>query len=72
MNKQNIVCFVAGKSGGHLIPALTIAQKIHEQDKYANILFFTTNSKLDQKIVQSNTFIRKWIPIPLGNIPNKK
>jgi len=72
MSKKNSICFVAGRSGGHLIPGLTLAKKIGEKDQNTQILFFTTNTQLDKKIIQSHTFINTWVQIALGNVPNKK
>ncbi|KKP29353.1 MAG: UDP-N-acetylglucosamine-N-acetylmuramyl- (pentapeptide) pyrophosphoryl-undecaprenol N- acetylglucosamine transferase [candidate division TM6 bacterium GW2011_GWF2_30_66] len=75
MNKQknkNLLCFVAGKSGGHLIPAITIAQKLVSQDNDLKILFFSTNSSLDNKILQNNSIITDRVILSLENIPYKK
>jgi len=44
-----IICCVAGKSGGHIIPCLTIAQK-----KQAHILFFSSNTPLDRAILSQD------------------
>ena len=48
---QNTICFVAGKSGGHIIPALTLAQAPENHDK--NILFISTNTALDSSIIDA-------------------
>jgi len=69
-NKCNL-CFVAGKSGGHTIPALTIAKRIKIQNPDSYIMFFTTDGKLDKKIVSKNYIVDQYIPLSLENIPYK-
>ncbi len=49
--KQHCVCFVAGKSGGHIIPALTLASRLKKENASTNIMFFTTESPLDASII---------------------
>lgn len=52
MKKQNWYCFVAGHSGGHIVPCLTLAQETIMRDPSASILFFTTTADLDALITQ--------------------
>ncbi len=51
MDKQTIA-FVAGRSGGHILPALTLAQHIQTSNDQTEILFFTTAHPLDQAIIK--------------------
>ncbi len=71
MKKNNTICFVAGRSGGHIIPALTLAKKHKQKHKDASILFFSTHTELDKKITK-NKIITWYKPLKLGNIPYKK
>ncbi len=69
MNKQTIA-FAAGRSGGHIIPALTLAQEIKAANQQAEILFFTTAHPLDQAIIKKQGgVIDKHVALKLGNIP---
>jgi UDP-N-acetylglucosamine--N-acetylmuramyl-(pentapeptide) pyrophosphoryl-undecaprenol N-acetylglucosamine transferase len=69
MNEQ-IIAFVAGRSGGHIIPALTLAQQIKAANEHAEILFFTTAHPLDQAIIKKQGgMINKHIALKLGNVP---
>lgn len=69
MNKQT-VAFVAGRSGGHIIPALTLAQQIKESNEDTEILFFTTAHPLDQAIIKKQgTVVNKHVALKLGNVP---
>ncbi len=60
MNIQTI-CYVAGKSGGHIIPCLTLART---QKK--NILFFSSNTALDKTILSNNKNISWHIMLPFS------
>lgn len=69
MNKQ-IIAFVAGRSGGHIIPALTLAQQIKATNEHAHILFFTTAHPLDHAIIKKQgAIINKHVALKLGNVP---
>jgi len=68
MKKQKNICFVAGKSGGHLIPALTIAQKLTLEDNNTKILLITTNSPLDKKIIKESNIKMVHTQLPLGKL----
>lgn len=56
-----IICCVAGKSGGHIIPCLTIAQK-----KQALLLFFSSNTSLDKAILSQDQRVSWHIMLPLS------
>lgn len=51
--------FVAGKSGGHIIPGLTRARMLHEQEQ-ACILFITTTGDLDQRLLKDQTWLTHY------------
>ena len=69
MNKHTI-CFVAGKSGGHIIPCLHIAQQYKKQHK-AEILFFSTTASLDISILSHSNIVSRHIALPLRSIISK-
>lgn len=65
MNNQTVV-FVAGRSGGHIIPALTLAQRMKEEHSATQVLFFTTTSELDQSIIEKQgSIVDKHISLSL-------
>lgn len=69
MTTQSIA-FVAGRSGGHILPALTLAQQIKVQDPNTNIIFFTTSYPLDQAIIKKHgSHVGQHIALTLGNVP---
>jgi UDP-N-acetylglucosamine--N-acetylmuramyl-(pentapeptide) pyrophosphoryl-undecaprenol N-acetylglucosamine transferase len=71
MQKQSYhnICFVAGRSGGHLLPALTLAQKHKKEYPDSRILFFSTGTPLDTALVKNRPCIDRYIQLNLENIP---
>jgi len=70
--RPSSICFVAGGSGGHIIPALTIAQNIKKKNSRQRIILFTTNKKLDKKIVDKKQIFSRIIFLSCNNIQQKK
>lgn len=67
MNIQTI-CFVAGKSGGHIIPCLTIAENNRARNyERFNTLFFSSNTPLDKAILAQDQRITWHIMLPLSS-----
>lgn len=58
------IAFVAGKSGGHIIPCISIMHQ-HYSEKAA--LFFTTDATLDSMIMQHNLSDAIHIALPLNH-----
>ncbi len=65
--KKPCICFVAGCSGGHIIPCLTLAQQEREKNPDMRVLFFTTNRTLDKKILANTPSVTHHIPLPLAS-----
>src|ERR1700735_464553 len=63
MNTKSVVAFVAGRSGGHILPALTLAHNAKHEGK--TVLFFSTTHQLDQKIIKGNPDVDQYIPLSL-------
>lgn len=55
---QPVLCIAAGKSGGHLIPALQLAQRWHNRHPSGSIILCTYGTQLDQKIYAQYPFIK--------------
>jgi len=67
MNHSSVT-FVAGKSGGHIIPGLTIAHTLKNTNSTTHIHFFTTNAVLDGHILSKATYVDTHRALPLGSI----
>lgn len=67
------ICFVAGTSGGHIIPCLTLArQALKAEPPFAlKILFFASGSALDKYII-NNPVVNQNVILPLIKFPYKK
>ncbi len=69
--KKITTAFVAGRSGGHIIPALTLAEALVQKNSAHHILFFSAATALDRKIVATSANIHAHITLAVGNIPYK-
>jgi len=65
------ICFAAGKSGGHIVPCLTLAKKYSKQHNNLHITFISAQNKLDQKLTNDD-LINKNIYLKLDNVPYKQ
>lgn len=63
------ICFVAGKSGGHLLPCITKAAQIKKNNPQAQLYVFTSGSDLDKTILQKYDHITELVPTVLDNPP---
>jgi len=63
------ICFVAGKSGGHLIPCTTKAEQLLEQNQ--TVCLFSSGSELDEQILSKHPKIKHLCPITLDDVPEK-
>lgn len=64
------IVFAAGKSGGHIVPCITLAQHEKNMHKKTKNIFFTTTAPLDNTIIANNTaVIDIHKSIPLTKVP---
>lgn len=57
------IAAVAGKSGGHIVPAISLLQKA------GGNIFFSTSGDLDKKIVELYPFIDKYVKLSVSAVP---
>lgn len=69
MNKKTYIAVVAARSGGHILPGLTLAHEHCKQHQGRQILFFSTNNSFDKQIINSYPDNITHISIPLDNVP---
>lgn len=65
MKNPRTICYVAGKSGGHIIPCLTLAHDEKQEHAETRILFFTTNQKPDTAIIKESPDVTTHVTLPL-------
>ena len=63
--KKKSYCFVAGQSGGHIIPCIALAEQVIQKQPIAHILFFTTTHTLDRSITRNLTNNYTLISLPI-------
>lgn len=63
MKAVNKFIFAGGGTGGHLYPALAVAQKLRQLKPEAEILFIGTRNKIESQVVPAHNFNFKTIVI---------
>lgn len=71
MNNQKTIVVVAGRSGGHILPALTVAKQHKKKDPHLRIVCITTATPLDFALLKSQPDIEHRA-FNLGGIPSRK
>jgi len=61
------IFYVAGKSGGHIIPALTLAQQQQKQEPTVCAIF-STSAALDARLIGQCPAIQHHIPLPISAV----
>lgn len=64
-SNQKAICYVAGRSGGHIVPTLTLLKKYAAPAS----VFISTDTQLDHKLLDNNSSITEHISLSLGNVP---
>ncbi len=67
---KTIICGVAARSGGHIIPCLTKLEQ--EKSDTTEIFFFTSHKELDNNISEKFPWISQQVTLTLGNVPYRK
>jgi len=70
--KKHYICYVAGRSGGHIVPALTLANQYKKNNPDAHVIFISTNTAIDKSLTDQEHIIDRNIHISLNNVPGKK
>lgn len=70
--KIKALCFVGGKSAGHITPCLTLAAAARAQSiAPPRVLFFSTRTTLDAALLAHNEHVTTWVPLPFGTQSTK-
>jgi len=72
MRTKHTHCFVAGQSGGHILPCITLAQEIRTKSPNDTILFFTTCSTLDIQLTKALDTQYTIVRLPIHSIKSRK
>ena len=71
-DKPITICFVSGRSGGHIIPCLTIAKKYKDKDSRHKTILLTTGTELDKKTAARSQYIDQHESFNLCSVPYRK
>lgn len=71
MNKKTYIAVVAARSGGHILPGLTLAHEYCKSHPGTQILFFSTNHSFDKHIITTCSANTIHLSIPLDNVPKQ-
>ena len=64
--------FVAGRSGGHLIPCFTIAEKLLRQNKNNTTTLISTKTNLEKQLASRSSHIHNHHQFSFGQVPYRK
>ena len=71
MKKKSCIAIAAARSGGHIIPGMTLAQQYCQENLGTEIMFFSTDQAFDQKLIAEQTWPVYHIALSLDNVPKK-
>lgn len=66
------LCFVAGQSGGHILPCITQAEQIMQQNQSTQAYLLSSGSSLDMTIMKKHPSIKHIVPTEINSIPYKQ
>ena len=69
MKKQSRIAIAAARSGGHIIPGMTLAHQYCVEHPETSVLFFSTSHSFDQKLISEHTWPVQHIALSLDNVP---
>lgn len=68
--KSSTLFFIAGGSGGHILPALRLAKECKEHNSDVSLIFFITNKKIDQTVIENADWVSRFVYTPHCKIPS--
>jgi len=66
------IIYVAGRSGGHILPCISLAQEYKEESCSSKTIFITINTNLDTTIIAQHPWIDQHYAYNLNNFPGSK
>jgi len=71
MKKETYIALAAARSGGHIIPGITLATTYCQEHPDTKIIYFSTRHALDKKILHEHAGHVINIALPLDNVPKR-
>lgn len=69
--KETYIALAAARSGGHIIPGITLATTYCQEHPETKIIYFSTTHALDKKILHEHAAQVINIALPLDNVPKR-
>lgn len=69
--KETYIALAAARSGGHIIPGITLATTYCQEHPDTKIIYFSTTHALDKKILHEHAAHVIHITLPLDNVPKR-
>ena len=69
--KREQIIIVAGRSGGHILPGISLAKQYKRDNPNVEITFISTEKALDQEIVNNESIIDHRKTIAVGDVPQR-
>jgi len=69
--KREQIIIVAGRSGGHILPGISLAKQYKRDNPTAEITFISTARSLDKEIMSNESIIDHKKTIAVGNVPSR-
>jgi len=66
------ICFVAGHSGGHIVPCLTMAAELKEHNAAQQILFISGDAPLDRTVIGNHPALDTVAYLKTMQVPYRK
>lgn len=68
INTPPVICYVADKTGGHVLPCITHA-RLEQEKNHATTYLFHTDTPLEKSILENHPEIKGYAPYQLDRIP---
>lgn len=72
MNHEKMICVVAGRSGGHIIPGMIYVRNVTRKNPEYGAQFFSTDTALDRSIIALYPYVFTYTPLTIMGVPGRK
>lgn len=72
MSHKKMICVVAGRSGGHIIPGMIYVRNFAQRNPEYGVQFFSTDTELDRSIIALYPYVFTYTPLKIMGVPGKK
>lgn len=70
-SKREHIIIVAGRSGGHILPGISLAKQFKRDNQNIEITFVTSEKALDKEIVSNESALDHTKTLAVGDVPSR-